>query len=323
MRDGDDKFERANIGSSPTGSARPFFAYGTLKPGELAYELISDDVGHCEDATVKGYLWVRDGIPILDTRADDTSVQGSLIWFKSNAGYQQISNFEPSEFYRWASVTSDSGVEANTLVAVAGLQSDRGGGDILWEPWQTAFDPLFRFALSTVAATIRADGRSPLRPTDDDPESWARYYRIQSSYLLACSILERIAFLVVGAGDDVSARINKLGRNADFVESVTMVGLANLGRRVFKSGEPTKRPVSLNEPRQFAQWAYQIRSNMVHRGKSSWREAELVRTALIDLHDVLRVYLLKKLPAIRDAWEKCSAADSATDWRIKPTIAGD
>lgn len=78
----------------------------------------------------------------------------------------------------------------------------------------------------------------------------------------------------------------------------------------------------LHRPEQFAQWAYQIRSNLVHRGKSAWQEAELVRTALIDLHDVLRVYLLDRLPAIRAVWEQSDPEGALSDWRIKPTSAG-
>jgi hypothetical protein len=42
----------------------------------------------------------------------------------------------------------------------------------------------------------------------------------------------------------------------------------------------------------------------MHGGKSAGDEAELVRTALIDLHNVLRAYLLIKVPGIREAWEQ-------------------
>ncbi len=48
----------------PTNPHKPLFVYGTLKPGELGYELIAKDVDVArppKPATVNGYLWVRDG----------------------------------------------------------------------------------------------------------------------------------------------------------------------------------------------------------------------------------------------------------------------
>jgi hypothetical protein len=60
----------------------------------------------------------------------------------------------------------------------------------------------------------------------------------------------------------------------------------------------------------------------MHRGKSAWQEAELVRTALIDLHNVLRAYLLIMIPGIRDAWEQSSPEHSSSDWQVKPAVTG-
>lgn len=61
--------------------------------------------------------------------------------------------------------------------------------------------------------------------------------------------------------------------------------MANRGRPVYQSNDPTDS-VKLNQFRQFAQWAYEIRNNLMHRGKSAWKDAELLLTAVIDLHDV-------------------------------------
>ncbi len=317
-----DKVSSAAMGVMPADTAKPFFAYGALKPGELGHDLIADEVDRMESATVTGYLWVRDGVPLIFSDSDKGQVEGTAIWFKSLRGYRQISRFEPRSFYQWGSVELSNGVQANALVPAHGLKPDRGGGDALWEPWQTARDPLFNFGLNTVSAAIRADGQAPLNPTDSDPGTWDRFYRLQSAYMLACSILERIAFRVVGAEADVTARVTQLGRTSAFIEAVDHVGLVNWGRPVFRSNDPTKL-AKLNESRHFAQWAYQIRSNLMHRGKSAWHEAELVRTALIDLHDVLRVYLLGKVPQVRNAWERSWPEGSATDWQVKGILTND
>lgn len=317
-----DKVSSEALGVMPADTAMPFFAYGALKPGELGHDLIADEVDRMEPATVTGYLWVRDGVPLIFTDSDKGQVEGTAIWFKSLRGYREISRFEPRSFYQWGSVELSNGVQANVLVPARGLKPDRGGGDIQWEPWQTASDPLFNFGLNTISAAIRADGQAPLKPTDSDPGTWDRFYRLQSAYMLACSVLERIAFRVVGAEADVTARVTQLGRTSAFIQAVDQVGFANRGRPVYRSNDPTKS-TKLNESRQFAQWAYQIRSNLMHRGKSAWHEAELVRTALIDLHDILRVYLLGKVPQIRDAWQRSWPEGSATDWQVKGILAND
>jgi hypothetical protein len=114
----------------------------------------------------------------------------------------------------------------------------------------------------------------------------------------------------------VTARVNALGRTKTFVEAVDQVGFENRGRSVYQSNNPTK-PVELNRPPHFGQWAYQIRNNLMRRGKSERLEAEMLRTALIDLHDVLRAYLLIKVPEIRNAWQQSAPEHSSSDWQVK------
>lgn len=75
--------------------------------------------------------------------------------------------------------------------------------------------------------------------------------------------------------------------------------------------------MKLNLPSQFAQWAYQLRSNLMHRGKSASREGDLVRNALADLHDVLRVYLRSKVPALGDTWRDVEPDGEPYEWRVK------
>lgn len=318
-----DNVSSESLDEMPTNPQKPLFVYGTLKPRELAHQLIANDVERSEDATVQGDLWVRDGVPLI-WQDSGHRVQGALIWFKSTAGYEKVCAFEPKTFYQWGSAEADTevetNVEANILVPASRLKPDSGGKDVLGEPWRTARDPLLKYGLTTVSAVIRADGLIGLKPADAEPETWDRYYRIQSAYMLACSILERIAFMVIGARLGVSARIRELGsKDEDFVRAVDQVGFRNLRRTVYRSDNPTS-PVRLNQSKQFAEWAYQIRSNLMHRGKSAGEEAELVRTALIDLHNVLRAYLLIVVPGIRDAWEQSSPEYSSSDWLVEPAV---
>lgn len=58
----------------------------------------------------------------------------------------------------------------------------------------------------------------------------------------------------------------------------------------------------------------------MHQGKSARSEAELVRTVALDLHDVLRVYLLGQLPEFRTAWAETDPGGETHDWRVKPLL---
>lgn len=319
-----DNVSSEGLDEMPTNPHNPLFVYGTLKPGELAHQLIANDVERAEEATVQGDLWVRDGVPLI-WQDSGHRVQGALIWFKSTAGYEKVCAFEPKSFYQWGSAEADTeveiNVEANVLVPARRLKPDSGGKDVLGEPWRTALDPLLKYGLNTVTAVIRADGLTGLAPADEAPETWNRYYRLQSAYMLACSILERIAFMVFGARLGVTARIKELGsKDKDFVRAVDQVGFRNRGRTVYRSDNPSK-PVRLNRSEHFAEWAYQIRSNLMHRGKSAGEEAELVRTALIDLHNILRAYLLLVVPGMRDAWEQSAPELASSNWQL-PTDVG-
>ena len=55
---------------SPVDLSRPLFAYGLLKPGELAFSLLEPFVCSRDQARARGTLWLRDGIPLFDPGSD-------------------------------------------------------------------------------------------------------------------------------------------------------------------------------------------------------------------------------------------------------------
>jgi hypothetical protein len=54
----------------PVDLSRPLFAYGLLKPGELAFSLLEPFVCSRDRAWTRGTLWLRDGIPLFDPDTD-------------------------------------------------------------------------------------------------------------------------------------------------------------------------------------------------------------------------------------------------------------
>jgi gamma-glutamylcyclotransferase (GGCT)/AIG2-like uncharacterized protein YtfP len=294
----------------------PLFVYGNLKPGELGHGQIAKWVSSRSEDAVAGTLWERDGMPLLRL-GGGYEITGNVLAFSSTAAYDVVEKFEPATHYQWASATSARGIEVNALVALDRLDPERGGENVLHGRWTSARDPLFRHGLPAVASTLRADGLERFQEPHR-PETWARYYRLQSALMLSFAALERIAFRV-GAGEGTTARLNALGRVEDFVRAVKMVDLQNYGRPVHRADKPSEY-VNLNSPEQFGKWVYQVRNNLMHQGKSARSEAELVRTVALDLHDVLRVYLLERLPELGNAWAESDPEGAAHDWRVKPLL---
>jgi hypothetical protein len=309
----------AGVGLPPDLSL-PIFVYGNLKPGELGHRLIESSVLRQERSEVPGAIRVIDGVPVL-TLHDSGSRPGWVLEFadsQSQLAYEIVGTAEPASHYRWTTIPLEGARIVNVLVANDEITSkfDRGGrGYLVDRPeWSTADDPLFAFALSTIADAGRTHAREQFAH-EPQPSDWLRLFSLQQALMLLFSILERTAFWTQH-GRGVTSAVTHLGKEPEFVEAVREVDLANWGWAIWKTDAPGTR-VRLNQPQHFGEWAYQVRSNLMHRGKSSGVEAELVRTTLLDLHDVLRVYLLARVPALQEAWHNIEPASERFGWRLK------
>lgn len=313
--------KRSNELSRPPDPTLPLFVYGNLLPGELGHDLVSGQVLRSERASAVGSLREIDGMPILDIDRPQWSVDGALLWFGSETAYDDLASFEPASHYKWSTttVTGESGdILANVLTPVDNLPPEPSDGSKHVFRWSTTSDPLFRHGLPAVAETLRRDGlqRFPRGLGDDD---WQRFYRLQAAYMLGSSVLERVTLRTIpGKLTNPTATITKLGKTEPFITAVKEAGFIP-GRAVYRADRPTT-PVQLDGPEDFAEWAYQIRSNLVHQGKSASQEAELVRVALLQLHDTLRVYLLARMPNFADVWTQTDPQGIETNWRIKPLL---
>ena len=64
----------------------PFFAYGAFKPGELAHPQIGEYLSSKPyPVSAKGYLRVRDGLPLFDPNGSG-NVRGFLLNFSPKTG---------------------------------------------------------------------------------------------------------------------------------------------------------------------------------------------------------------------------------------------
>ena len=93
-------------------SELPLFVYGSLMPGEIAFNLISSEVEKSESAILEGAVTcVRDGFPFVDVDpkrwGDSSRVPGHLL-FSKEGRYREMLNvailYENPQFYELVEV---------------------------------------------------------------------------------------------------------------------------------------------------------------------------------------------------------------------------
>jgi hypothetical protein len=212
----------------PVDLSRPLFAYGLLKPGELAFSLLEPFVCGRDRARARGTLWLRDGIPLFDPDAAG-QVGGWLLWFdpaRPGEAWEAVCSFEPAKQYRWAVVQAHSGAEGTGANVLVGRQIRAGSAGENVQHWSAARDAVFAEGLDEVerlAEEAAPDGG--VHPQPDTPELWSSFFRLQAAYLLLWSIIERYTALRFGPGLDPWARVKQLGEDTSFLKAVADAGV--------------------------------------------------------------------------------------------------
>lgn len=282
----------------PSDQNSPFFAYGLLKPGELAFPLLEPFVTGRERAWTHGRLWLRDGIPLLDLDADG-QVAGWLLWFEParlGEAWEAVRSFEPARQYRWAEVQAQSRTRTVDVNALVGRQVRAGSATETVQEWSAAQDPAFTEGLAEVKRlTGEAVPNGSVPAQLDTPELWSSFFRLQAAYLLLWSIVERYTALRFGPGLEAGDRVNMLGDDASFLKAVADAEVKP--GRVIDSRNPRKRSVMASDGTGAADYFYRIRSNLSHRGKSAFQDARLVHKAVTELLSAMQILLERQLPA--------------------------
>ncbi len=289
----------------PSNLNLPFFAYGAFKPSELAHSqiacLLSPDHTLIA-ATVDGKLLLRDGLPLFDPHGGE-SVQGFLLQFaaeKVHLAYRKICQFEPKEIYSWAEIDIESR-KANIL---HGKKLDSGNPVPLESnEWTFRMDPVFKEGLEVVEHIANELTDTPFK-SDPYGLDWNRFFRIQAAYLLLWSAMERFCSFAYGPALEPMKKIRALDCDprfrAAFKEHVKEQ------KKVFDSRNPKTKivvdPAQVNLenskcPCRAAEFYYQVRNNLSHRGKGAWQDGEMVRQSL---HELLAIFrsMLNETPIV-------------------------
>lgn len=296
-------------------SVKPLFVYGTLMPGEIAYEQISEYVSHYEQAKLPGYaLMMRDLMPLVDKASNSDYVEGFLLTPKSESSpvfYSKLLKFEGSNFELTDCICKKEDscdVEASVF---QGVETNYGRPENLrHKRWSTRLDPLLSKSFPVLIQDIQETVRfRPLSFTEGEND-WNMKNRKISNFLLLSSILEHIWSLTHGAlFAEEKGEINNLLKSmasshayksayktASNLDLVPYVSISD-------SRDIRKGPISTTKDSGALRTWYRIRGNSLHRGKSG-SDTEIVEDASIGLGNLLLFYLEAQVPGIREEWDK-------------------
>lgn len=259
----------------PNDLALPLFAYGALKRGELSFFRIKPYVKQAKQCVAGGSMFLRDGL-LIASKTGTSEINGDLLRFDTQRvqeAYQAICDLEPSEQYRWGTVIVDD-TSANILW---GRSPCKGSValDFAWSSWN---DPLFTTALDVVQEQV------------DTHKAWEETFKntfhVQMAYLLLWTSIERYASLRYHLRHDATNKVKKVATEPAF--STKLLELVTVKRSVQRADEPTRKiELDPNHPCEAMKYYYQVRSNMVHRGKGMPRDHDIV---LFSCNELLQIF---------------------------------
>jgi hypothetical protein len=274
----------------PSNSKLPFFAYGTFKPGQLAFFRIKQFVDRCTNDSVKGQLWERDAVPLLvPTEIYPSDISGNLIFFQSGGeelAYKEIIAIEPSKIYCWEEVTTKEGVIANTLV---GKDYEIGSKPYDGNCWDGRNDPFFTEALEEIDDILHEN----IHP---DPNSLKPLFRVQMAYLLLWIAIERYASLRYHLGSDRESKRKKCIASEKAFQEGLKKHIHKKNREIFSANELLSYKLDPNNPQGAINYYYQVRSNSIHRGKAVYDDYEILKYSCRELLNIFKDML-------EDAWK--------------------
>lgn len=254
----------------------PFFAYGIFQPSEIAYFRIKEHVQSRQRHKLRGDLLVRDGILIADENGNGI-VNGVVLTFRPNQGqfaYAKVADLEPEDQYRWAEVEIDN----RRVNVLWGRKPNQGSQplDYEWSGWR---DPLLTTALEVVEETL-STGRH---------YGWnlGNTFRLQMAYLLLWSAIERYTSLRYHLRGQATAKVMKLAEEPAFAEE--LLKQVKEDRKVHRTDTPdSKHFLKGKDPVGSLRYYYQIRSNLVHRGKAMPSDHQIILQSAEELLAIFR-----------------------------------
>ena len=277
--DGEKMLQRPNINL-------PFFAYGSFKPGQIAYSRIEKHIKSKSPADCKHKLFLRDGSPFI---SKDSIVHGStsgvLIEFKRNCkwdAYGIICEVASDKLYYWE-VINVEGRHANALI---GRKPSKSNPRRIGKDFDGSNDPYFKEAIEVIEDGIEEYGKD-LKHCQSEDEMMKIYFKLLRNYILLWSSVERYIGLRYGKGNYELSNKELFATEKIFQESLR----DNIGdetRDIFRTDNLEKITLDANCPEDSIDYYYTVRCNIVHRGKTPHGSDEIVFKSLNELLNIFK-----------------------------------
>ena len=265
----------------------PFFAYGTFKPGQLAYPKIEKYVkGEPSAELIEHEMRYRDGLALIVNEENKTfKTSGHLIEFSNpEEAYKIIGESQYETLYRWKQIQVN-GEPANALV---GKKENRGSfknRDYNPSIYDYRQDHFFNEALELIEDIINEfEGKNIMNMKD--------FFRFQMNYMLLWSIIERFSTLSYGFPQKSSDNF-RIAEEKSFINK-----LENNTRKdkIYSSDFLLKKKLNPNKYWKSIRYYYTIRCNVVHKGKSVKAEdLNKLKESLEELFELFNVVYNEKL----------------------------
>lgn len=283
----------------------PLFVYGALKPGEIGWSSIAQQVSSWDATVAQGVsLSVSDGVAFASFE-NQKKVTGAIVRFKDpSSAFAHVHKYEGLRHdkprYKWGRIATDHG-PANILLRNAKRPL---GGQV--ESWSSSDDEVFRHSMPWIRQEISEALIQLAEHTFSDPKKsayWHAYFRLQAAVLLLWSVQERLEMFLLGVtdvGTNLSDRRRAMASTREYQDAMASVDTnSNLLIKDYRAPDGHALEATTNA---IEAW-YRLRSNITHHGKGSEKEAELVAIAAVDHFNVLLAYFKNCHPGIAARWD--------------------
>lgn len=291
----------------------PLFVYGALKTGELAHRLVEPHVvesqSHVDAFDLE--LLIVDGVAMAKL-APGKSVEGELLTFKNpEEAYKNVAKFEAvPEMYVWHKVESSNG-PANVLISTLDIKT-RAETSLRWT---SADDGLLGYGIPWSHARL-SELQKKATGTASDEEFWMAYHDLQSTFQLLWSLTERVLLFHDGLGKreeslgDKVRWLEDMRKHQGLRDAVAAVGI-DQAMGVRSNRKPDRDHPVRTDKFGFPAW-YEMRNNVVHRGKGTRVERGRLWVATVDLHNTLAYFLQHNSESIEKLWRKLTSNQEVT-----------
>lgn len=148
--------------------------------------------------------------------------------------------------------------------------------------WSSSRDPILSDGLALIDKVAEKHASAPFRSAPPATFEWDRLFKLQMAYLFLWTIIERYATIAYGPILEPTQKVARFGEDPRF--EVHLRATVQREHRLFDTRSPRDSyRLDKSDPRRSADYYFQVRNNLTHRGKGAWQDAETVRQSLREL----------------------------------------